>query len=145
MNQSKFKYRLILLRIQPNSRVITRQVLDSNGKDTGEVSVHKHPFDDACFQRIESHLNPFFALAHARREINKGGKQDAIDLTELVSRQKDGAVQLALQSVLRITLDWEAPETIPAKFRDERSARFRPPTPTPTTRSRRSGTTTSGK
>ncbi|KAE9382939.1 hypothetical protein BT96DRAFT_930105 [Gymnopus androsaceus JB14] len=119
------------------STTILKQQRFSDGEDTGDAILHKYPFNDVCFQSIESHLNPFYALAHARHQINKGMKRGLLNMQEVMLKQANNTVYEALQYVITITENWEAPETIPESFRN---AGLKPPTPTPPSGSRRSGT-----
>ncbi|KAJ4469300.1 hypothetical protein J3R30DRAFT_3553219 [Lentinula aciculospora] len=123
LNRKRYKYRLVVLHMEPNSRTISRQQL-VNGKDTGTASVHSYPFQDDCFQNIESHLNPCFALAHACHQINKGLAKKKYTLNDLNWRPE-------LKRVLEITEGWEDYEVVPKEFLNAKPPVPRPPTPTP--------------
>ncbi|KAE9392033.1 hypothetical protein BT96DRAFT_1000733 [Gymnopus androsaceus JB14] len=72
-----------------------------------------YPYEDKVLQDLESHLNPFYALYHARYQINQATEQNYIDADEFWKRDVDHPLFESLQLFKRITEHWYDPNTVP--------------------------------
>ncbi|KAE9407409.1 hypothetical protein BT96DRAFT_1014237 [Gymnopus androsaceus JB14] len=114
LRRRTYRYRLVKLHMDP-SRSISRQQLlpDGTDKPGTRPDWHDYPYEDGVMQNLRSHLNPFYALYHARYQINQAIKQEYIDHDEFWERNDDHPLFYALQLVKQITEQWYDPNTVP--------------------------------
>ena len=117
-------------------RYWTREELNHDEDRIG-INLHHYPFKDDVMQNIESHLNPFCALYHARQQIDLAIEKGYIEEETFWSRDP------ALQLVSLITENWSDPDTVPdLEFMNAAQPRhFRTPSPSPTRPSKKKAKT----
>ncbi|KAE9407407.1 hypothetical protein BT96DRAFT_933453 [Gymnopus androsaceus JB14] len=104
----------IKLHMDPSRSISPKQLLpDGTDKPGTRPDWHDYPYEDGVMQNLRSHLNPFYALYHARYQINQAIKQEYIDHDEFWERNDDHPLFYALQLVKQITEQWYDPNTVP--------------------------------
>ncbi|KAE9382856.1 hypothetical protein BT96DRAFT_951841, partial [Gymnopus androsaceus JB14] len=114
LNRRTYRYRLVKLHMHP-SRSIPRQQLRPDGTDNPNTRPewHDYPYERKEMQKLKSHLNPFYALYHARFQINQAIEQNYIDPEDFWERDVNHPLFESLQLVKQITQPWYDPNTVP--------------------------------
>ncbi|KAE9385379.1 hypothetical protein BT96DRAFT_949879 [Gymnopus androsaceus JB14] len=130
LHKPKTLYRVIDVSMDPE-RSWTREDLTTQPVGTEKVRAvwHDPPFTNETMQNIESHLNPFFALYHARYQINEAIRKKKIDESFLDRTPADPLYRTMLL-VGKITENLFNHETVPADFMDATDWDVVPPSPT---------------
>ncbi|KAE9385504.1 hypothetical protein BT96DRAFT_1006983 [Gymnopus androsaceus JB14] len=86
---------------------------DGTNKPNTRPKWHDYPYEDDAMQNLRSHLNPFYALYHARYQVNQAIKRKYISRDEFWERDDVHPLFYALQLVEQITQYWFDPNTVP--------------------------------